>query len=223
MPSFRSLLKSPGFTLTVILTLALGIGANTAIFSVVHAVLLAPLPFPDADRIVAINSRNLQRNLTGQGHAPAGFRELEKQVTSFEHIAAFRYNYANLTRVEKPTQLTDSLVTLRFFDVLGVKPMLGRTFLPEDAAAGAPPVVVLSHSLWQSHFGGRTSLVGETITLDDKPVTVIGIMPKTFKEPANIAGAWRVFPNEGGENLATSGRFWSVLARVKAGQNSGSI
>src|SRR5262245_35005993 len=107
-PVLRSLAKSPGFTLTVVLPLALGIGANTAVFSVVHAVLLAPLPYPESDRIVAIHSRNLSRALNGHGFAPAGFREFEKQVTSFEKVAAFRYNYANLTRVEKPTQLTDS-------------------------------------------------------------------------------------------------------------------
>lgn len=215
--ALRSLLKTPGFTLTVVLTLALGIGANTAIFSVVHAVLLAPLPYPDSERIVSIQSRNLPRNLTGQGFAPSGFREFEKQVTSFDAVAAGRYNYVNLTRVEKPTQLTDSLVTLNFFDVLGVKARVGRTFLPEDAAAGAKPVVVLSHRLWQSHFGGREDLVGQTIVLDDNPHTVIGIMPPGFKEPANVATAWRVFPNAGGENLATGSRFWFALGRLKPG------
>jgi predicted permease len=221
--ALRTLLKAPGFTLTVILTLALGIGANTAIFSVVHAVLLAPLPYPDSDRIVAVHSRNLSRNLTGQQHAPAGFREFEKQVTSFDKIAAFRYNYVNLTRVEKPTQLTDSMVTSQFFDVFGVKPMLGRTFLPEEAAPGAPAVVVLSHGIWQSHFGGRESLVGESIMLDDKPHTVIGVMPRTFKEPANIASAWRVFPNEGGENFGDNGRWWSVIGRLKPNQTSTTV
>jgi predicted permease len=219
----RSLAKSPGFTLTVVLTLALGIGANTAIFSVVHAVLLSPLPYPDADRIVAVQSRNLSRNLTGQGFSPAGYREFEKQVTSFEAIAASRYNYANLTRVEKPTQLTDSLVTLNFFEVLKGKPLLGRTFLPEDALGGAKPVVVLSHGLWQSHFGGRADIVGDNITLDDKPHTVIGVMPRTFKEPANVASAWRVFPNEGGENLGNTGRWWGVAGRLKPGLTPASV
>src|SRR5947207_5020319 len=109
--AFRQLWKSPGFTFVAVLTLALGIGANTAIFTVVHSVLLAPLPYPDADRIVAVQSRNLEQNLQGQGFAPAGFRDVEKQVTSFESIAAYRYNYDNLTRVEKPTSVTGGLVT----------------------------------------------------------------------------------------------------------------
>lgn len=215
--AFRQLRKSPGFTLVAVLTLALGIGANTAIFSVVHAVLLAPLPYPQADQIVTIQSRNVQQNLSGQGFAPAGFREFEQQVTSFQHVAATRYNYTNLTRVEKPTQLTDSLVTQGYFDVLGVKPFLGRAFTKEDAAAGAPQTVVLSYNLWQTQFGGRVAIVGENITLDDAPHTVIGVMPKTFKEPFNISSCWRVFPMEGGENLVTTARFWAVAGRLKAG------
>src|ERR1043165_655581 len=100
--ALRQLLKNPAFTLVAVLTLTLGIGANTAIFTVVHAVVIAPLPFPDAGRIVSVQSRNLKENLTGQGLAPAGYREFEKQVTSFEAVAAARYNYDNLTRVEKP-------------------------------------------------------------------------------------------------------------------------
>jgi predicted permease len=214
--ALRSLLKSPGFTSTVVLTLALGIGANTAIFSVVYGVLLSPLPYADSERLVSIQSRNRQENLIGLGFAPAGYREFEKQVTSFAHVAASRYNYVNLTRVEKPVQLTDGLVTQDYFEVLGVKPLLGRTFQPQDAAAGAPPTVVLGFALWQSHFGGRSDLIGETITLDDVPHTVIGIMPRSFKDPPNIGVAWRVFPNEGGENFAATARFWNVIGRVKS-------
>src|SRR5437762_1071177 len=101
--AFRQLRKSPGFTFVAVLTLALGIGANTAIFTVVHAVLLSPLPYPDAERLVTVQSRNFQQNLKGFGFAPAGFRDLEKQATSFEAIAATRYNYDNLTGIEKPT------------------------------------------------------------------------------------------------------------------------
>ncbi len=215
--ALRSLLKSPGFTLTVILTLALGIGANTAIYSVVHAVLLSPLAYRDADRLVTIQSRNLAQNLSGVGLAPAGYRDLERQVTSFSHLAATRYNYTNLTRIEKPTLLTDALVTQDYFEVFGVQPLLGRTFSPADAAAGAKPVVVLAHSLWQNQFAARPDIVGRTIMLDDVPHTVIGVMPRTFKEPFDTAAAWRVFPNTGGENFATTSRFWNVYACLKPG------
>ena len=215
--ALRQLRKSPGFTFVAVLTLALGIGANTAIFTVVHAVLVAPLPFPEADRIVVVQSRSLQENLKGQGIAPAGFREIEKQATSFETIAASRYNYDNLTRVEKPTSLTGSLVTQDYFRVLGEKAFIGRTFTREDAAASAKPTVLLSYDLWQKQFGGRREIVGETVTLDDVPHEVIGVMPRSFKDPFNISSEWRLFPNEGGENSVANSRFWGVIGRLKPG------
>jgi putative ABC transport system permease protein len=215
--ALRQLRKSPGFTLIAVLTLALGIGANTAIFSVVYAVLLSPLPYPQADRIMAVQSRNLHEELKGQGFAPAGFRDVEKQAVSFESIAASRYNYDNLTRVEKPTSLTGSLVTQDYFRVLGVKALIGRTFTRADARASASPTVVLGYDLWQKQFGGRRELVGETITLDDVAHEVIGVMPRTFKDPFNIAALWRVFPNEGGENFVATSRFWGVIGRIKPG------
>jgi putative ABC transport system permease protein len=215
--AFRQLRKSPGFTFVAVLTLALGIGANTAIFTVVNAVLLQPLPYPDADRLVAVQSRNFQENLKGLGFAPAGFRDVEKQVTSFESIAAFRYNYDNLTGVEKPTSLTGSLVTQDYFKVLGEKALIGRTFTREDAAANAKPTAVLSYDLWQKQFGGKSDLVGTSITLNDVPHEVIGIMPRTFKDPYNVPSLWRIFPNEGGENVVANARFWAAIGRLKAG------
>ena len=215
--ALRQLRKSPGFTFVAVLTLALGIGANTAIFTVVHAVLLAPLPYPDAERIVAVQSRSFRENLKGLGFAPAGFRDVEKQVTSFEAIAATRYNYDNLTGIEKPTSLTGSLVTQDYFKVLGEKALIGRTFTHDDAEAGAKPSVVLSYDLWQKQFGGRHEIVGEVITLNDVPHEVIGVMPRTFKDPFNISALWRIFPNEGGENAVANARFWAAFGRVKAG------
>jgi len=213
----RVLLKSPGFTLAAVMALALGIGANTAIFTVVNAVLLSPLPYPDSDRLVMVQSRNFQENLKGLAFAPAGFRDVEKQVTSFDGIAAGRYNYDNLTGIEKPTSLTGSLVTQDYFEVLGEKPLLGRTFLRDDAAAGAKASVILSYDLWQKQFGGRREIVGESVTLNDVPHEVIGVMPRTFKDPFNISQLWRIFPNEGGENMVANARFWSVIARLKPG------
>lgn len=216
----RQLRKSPGFTFIAVLILALGIGANTAIFTVVNAVLLSPLPYPDADRLVMINSRNLQENLKNLGFAPAGFRDVEKQVTSFDAFAATRYNYDNLTGIEKPTSLTGSVVTQNYFKVLGEKPLIGRTFSNEDGAANAKAAVVLSYDLWQKQFGGRRELIGQSVTLNDVPTEVIGVMPRTFKDPFNVSSIWRVLPNEGGENAVANARFWSAIGRLKSGVSS---
>ncbi|HKP93631.1 MAG TPA: ABC transporter permease, partial [Chthoniobacterales bacterium] len=214
--ALRQLRKSPGFTFVAVILLALGIGANTAIFTVVNAVLLSPLPYPGADRLVTVQSRNFQENLKGMGFAPAGFRDVEKQVASFDGIAATRYNYDNITGIEKPTSLSGGLVTQDYFKVLGEKPLAGRTFTKEDAAAGAKATVILSYDLWQKQFGGR-QIVGEPITLNDVPHEVIGVMPRTFKDPFNVAALWRVFPNEGGENAVANARFWTVIGRLKTG------
>lgn len=218
--ALRQLRKSPGFTFVAVLTLALGIGANTAIFTVVNAVLLSPLPYPDADRLVMINSRNFQENLKNLGFAPAGFRDVEKQVTSFESVAATRYNYDNLTGVEKPTSLTGSVVTQDYFKVLGERPLLGRTFTKEDGAANAKSTVVFSYDLWQKQFGGRREIIGQSITLNDVPTEVIGVMPRTFKDPFNVSSLWRILPNEGGENVVANARFWSVIGKLKPGISS---
>jgi putative ABC transport system permease protein len=218
--ALRQLRKSPGFTFVAVLTLALGIGANTAIFTVVNAVLLSPLPYPDSDRLVMINSRNFQENLKNLGFAPAGFREVEKQVTSFEAVGAGRYNYDNLTGIEKPTSLSGGLVTQDYFKVLGEKPLLGRTFTKQDAAGGAKETMVLSYDLWQKQFGGRRDIVGQSVTLNDVPTEVIGVMPRTFKDPFGVASLWRIFPNEGGENAVANARFWSVIGKLKPGISS---
>jgi putative ABC transport system permease protein len=218
--ALRQLRKSPGFTAVAVLTLALGIGANTAIFTVVNAVLLSPLPYPDADRLVMVTSRNFRENLKGLGFAPAGFRDVEKQVTSFDAFAATRYNYDNLTGIEKPTSLTGSVVSQDYFNVLGERPLIGRTFTKEDGAANAKATIVLSYDLWQKQFGGRAGLVGQSVNLNDVPTEVIGVMPRTFKDPFGVSSLWRILPNEGGENVVANARFWSVIGKLKPGVSS---
>ena len=221
--ALRQLRKSPAFTFVAVLTLALGIGANTAIFTVVHAVLLAPLPFAHADRIVAIEARNLADGVKHLPMAPAGFRELEKEARSFEYLAASHYNYDNLTGIEKPTSLTSSVVTQDYFRVLGERALLGRTFTAEDAAANARPTVILGYSLWQKQFGGQPDIVGANVTINDEPHQVIGVMPRSFKDPFNNAELWRALPNAGGENAVANTRFWGVLGLVRPGVSPATI
>ena len=215
----RSLTKSPGFTVVAVLTLALGIGANTAIFSVVHSVLLSPLAYEKPDGLYSLRSENPQRG-NNAGLPPAVFRQLEKNLTSAESMAASYYYYYDIIGVAKPTQVTGAQVTTDYFKVFGAAPLLGRTFLPEDAKAGAQPSIVLSHSLWQGLFGGRPEIVGQSITVDDKPHIVLGVMPAGFKDPFDSQQLWRVVTEQSAENQNTNSRYWGVTLRLKPGRDS---
>lgn len=180
----RSLSKRPGFTAMAVIALALGIGANTAIFSLVNAVLLRPLPFAEPDRLVW-----MWGNIRGGGNrasvSPLDFLDYRKQNTTFEEFAAsFSVPLAlNLTGSGEPERLTSSGVTGNYFQALGVKPMLGRTFQLENEKPGSDQVTILSHQLWQSHFGGDPNIVNKTITLDGKSCLVLGVMPPNFSFP----------------------------------------
>src|ERR1044071_5627620 len=176
----RVLAKHKAFTLVAVLTLALGIGANTAIFSVVNELLLRPLPYRDADRVVMlweVTPEGRHQNSTSRGN----FRRWREQTTSYQQIAAFTDFRFNLTGAGEPEDLAVQMATPELFKVLGVDPILGRTFLPDDAEEGKPPVTVLSYGLWQRRFGGQPSVIGQAITLNDDKYTVIGVMPPTFQ------------------------------------------
>ncbi len=213
--ALRSLVKSRAYSVVAIITLALGIGASTAIFSVAHALLVEPLPYQDARRLAVINTQHPEQGLSVL--APALFADLARNTQAFETVAAFRYNYANISRVTTPTQVTDALATTDWFKLFGVPPLLGRTWTPEESRKGAPPVAVLSHALWMSHFGGRPDAVGEQVWLDGTPHTIIGVMPATFKDPANVAQMWRPLAMDDGEALVRNSRFWNTLGRLKPG------
>src|SRR5678815_530420 len=161
----RMLVKHKAFTSIAVITLALGIGANTAIFSVVNELLLRPLPYRDADRIATVwevNPAGRHQNSASR----ANFRAWRDQNSSFQYMAAFSDQRLNLTGTGEPEELSSQFVTPEFFKILGVDPILGRTFLPEVDKADQSPVAVLSYGLWQRRFGGQASLVGDTITLN---------------------------------------------------------
>ncbi len=176
----RTLLKKPLFASVVIILLALGIGANTAIFTVVNAVLLRPLPYDDPQRIVMITETNASGDQTWV--APADFVDWQ-QSNSLESIAAMRWWSANLTGGSQPERVQGSLVTPALFDVLGVQPLLGRTFIPDEGREGQDKVVVLSYGLWQRRFGGDPTVIGTTAEFNAIPRVIIGVMPREFTLP----------------------------------------
>jgi len=181
--SFRMLRKSPSFTAVAVIALALGIGATSAIFSVVHAVLLRPLPFKEPSRLVRIwgkfDSYGIPKNWISQPE----LLDLNEQNQSFEDIAAYQSGGANLTDVGDPVRVNTALVNASFFSILGVEPEKGRTFTEEEDQPGPDKVVLVSDALWRSRFGGDTALVGRTLGLSGNSYTVIGIMPPGFHFP----------------------------------------
>ena len=179
--ALRMLRKSPGFTAVAVLTLALGIGANTAIFSVVYAVLLRPLPFADPGQLVRVFDSNPHDQVEFDGLSYVDFEECREQNHAFTDMAANQAHELTLTGAGEPSVLATNVVTPEIFSVLGVKPLAGRTFLPEDGERGAAPVVILSENLWRSRFGADPNLVGRSINLDKRPFTVVGIMPAGFR------------------------------------------
>ncbi len=172
--AFRLLVKSPGFTLIAVLTLALGIGANTAIFTVVNAVLLRPLGFRDPSRVVLVAEKTSYPTVSTSYENYIDWRD---QSHSFESLEATRGTTITLTGTGEPERLNARMATAPLFSLLGVNAILGRTFLAEEDRAGGMPVVILSYGLWQRHFGGARDILGKSITLDSQPYTVVGVLP----------------------------------------------
>ena len=176
--AFRLLAKSPGFTAIAILTLALGIGTNTAIFSVVNAVLLRPLPFRDPSRLVLVIEKSKYPTITVSYQNYLDWRD---QSHSFESMEAIYGANMTLTGRGEPERLVARRVTAGFFPVLGISPKIGRSFRTEEDSAGGTPVAILSYGLWQRRFGGSPNILGQSVNLDAQPYTVIGVMPAGFK------------------------------------------
>src|SRR6267142_5528729 len=209
----RSLLKQPGFTAVVVITLALGIGVNTAIFSLVHAVLLRPLPFADSDRLVVVKAQNGKTGETLPSVSPADFFDWKSQSQSFSNAAAYSGWSITLLEGEVSELIPASRVTDEFFSTLGVPPLLGRTFTPDEFNTGSS-VVILSHRLWLRRFGGDPTIVNKTLALPEGRVTVVGVMPAQFKLPAS-AEAWTPVAQDSGEMHLRAARYFETVARLK--------
>ena len=182
----RMLRKSPGFTAVAIITLALGIGANTAIFSVVNGVLLNPLPYPNPNELVALYSR--MRSFTNASISYPNFLDWQRDNRSFSAIASYRSEDFNLSGTGEPERLKAGMVTATFFPVFGVKPLLGRTFSDAEDQLGGAPVVLLSEGLWKRKFAASPDILGKAIDLNDKSYTIIGVIPETFHYRNNNFG-----------------------------------
>jgi putative ABC transport system permease protein len=197
----RMLAKSPGFTIITVLTLALGIGADTAIFGVINATLLARLPYSQPDRIVMVWEHHPSRGFPHNSVSPGNFLHWQDANTVFDQMAAFVGIRADLTGTGEPEQIPGQAVTPNLFPLLGINAGLGRTFVAEEGRAGSDSVVVVSHGLWQRRFGGDPDIVGKKIMLGGKSTVVVGVMPAGF----------RLLIQRGGF-IAEHAQFWSPLA-----------
>ena len=216
---FRVLRKNPGFSVAAIVVLALGIGANTAIFSVVNAVLLRPLPFPDPGRLAMVYHVPPQEGFPGMkifAVSPANFLDWHAQSHSFDGMSIFHGTTMTLTGGSQPEAVAGLVVSNEFFPLLAVTPALGRTFTPEEDRDGHGNVVVLSNGFWQSRFGGDPQAIGKSLTLNGRPFTVIGVMPARFHFPDQ--GQYFVPLSWTDQDRAVRNNHnYVVIARVKRG------
>jgi putative ABC transport system permease protein len=213
----RSLARSPGFALTAILVTALGIGANTAAFSLADFVFLRPLPYADADRLVKLwQDPGQQRRAGNQVSAPV-YREWKRSSRSFEAMGAWYASAANLVGQGEPQRLEISAVTHDLLPILGVRPILGRLFSEADALEGEAGPVVLSYGVWESQFGSDPGIAGRRIVLDGNPRVVIGVMPRHFRFPRREVGLWRLMGVQDLADEDAGNTYWEVLARLRPG------
>jgi putative ABC transport system permease protein len=213
----RALLANPGFATVTVLTLALGIGANTAIFSTIDAILLKPLPYEEPERLVIVWEDASQIGFPRNTPAPANYADWKAQNQVFEDMAATAWRDFSLTGDGEPEKVAAYGVTANFFPLLGVEPALGRTFLPEEDSPGANKVVVISHRLWQSRYGGDRAVIGRDILLNGEKYTVVGVMPAGFQFKESYIGLWVPMAFDQEELANRGSHYLMVVARLKEG------
>jgi putative ABC transport system permease protein len=226
---FRTMVKNPGFAVVAIIALALGTGANSAIFSVVNAVLLRPLPYAEPERVMMIWGHNIKAGDKRYGISVPDFNDYREQNKLFEQMASLAYDDFILTSGDEPEHVQGTMASSNFFDTLGVKPALGRTFSVEEGQPGADRVVVISNGLWKRRYGSDTSLLGQTITLNGASFTVIGVTPPDFQSPEKGDELWIPMSFDGGDRVRIPSnatpealktrnvRFLKSVARLKPG------
>jgi putative ABC transport system permease protein len=212
--AIRMLAKNPAFTVVSVLTLALGIGANTAIFSLVHSILLRPLPYHESDQLVRMVQASPKLGLPSWGVSQADFAAYREGNRSFESMAVYTSAEINLNGDGEPERLPVSNVTADFFKVLGINPVLGRTFQEGEDSPGRNSVCVISYGLWQRRFGGDRNVVGRTLLLNQAPVQIVGVMPAAFKFPRAETNLWVPVAFDA---KRTAPYYFQVIARLKPG------
>jgi putative ABC transport system permease protein len=213
----RMLFKKPGFTAIAIFTLALGIGANTAIFSVVNALLLRPLAYPKPDRLVMIWMNNTRIKIDEDWHSYANYADYRDQNHVFEQVAAFNDTSANLMSDDEPERVMGVVGTANLLPLLGVSPLLGRTFTPEEDAPGKNRVIVIGHGLWKRRYGGSSDIIGKEIRLNGNTRTVIGVMPAGFSFPLKDSEFWIPIAASP-EDIANRNAIWlQAVGRLRPG------
>ena len=215
--AMRRLVKQPGTTAIAILTLALGIGANTAIFSAVNAVLLRPLPYPEPDRVMMLWEKRLAEGVLDNVVAPADFLDWARLNTTFESTAGLTSLPADLTGAGDPVRLLTAAVSPAFFDVFKTGPSLGRTFRSDEDVPGKHRVVIIGHRVWQERFGADRAIVGRTISLSGVPHEVIGVLPRTFEFPDETLDFWVPMAFAAGAQPSRTSHYLQVYGRLKPG------
>jgi putative ABC transport system permease protein len=217
--AFRMLLKAPGFTAIALLTLALGIGANTAIFSYVNAWLIHPIPYPQPERLMVLLAHDTKKGWTGDGvSSTADFLDYQRQNTSFEQLAAWTQWSFNLTSDGPPDRVLGGLVSWNFFQTLGAKPMMGRLFSEQESQPAASHVAILSRGLWESRFAADPNIIGREIRLQGETYTVVGVMPAGFQFPLmGVCNIWSPLALDDKQRADRANSWFSAFGRLKPG------
>ena len=216
----RQLIKSPGFTFIAVLGLALGIGANVALFSVVNSVFLRPLAYPEPDRLVRLSSTNLEQNFNRVGFSYSRFLEVQERQQVFSHLSLSAFNAFTLTGRGDPEQVVGLYASATLLPTLGVEPLLGRNFAANEDQPGGEPVVLVSQRFWQRHFNREPAILGQAVTLDGRPYTIVGVLPEAAGSfPLNQFDAWVPRPAEVPylvpSQLNNGGFFFQAIARLR--------
>ena len=222
--ALRGLLRSPAFTAIAVLTLALGIGANTAIFSVINAVLLRPLAYSQPDQLVSLRARLLGRGRKDVPMSQPEYQDLRREVPAIRDLAAVWPININLTGSDEPERIQAAVVSSNYFSVLGVAPVLGRDFTKADDGGRIGYVALISYDLWQHRFGGERSVIGKTVRLDDDPITIVGVMPRGFRHPVESGASpmelWAPIALDNPDTTfmnVRGARVFDLIGRIKPG------